>query len=510
MSLDVHAVAGRHAHRPGCRLIGYRGVGLAVFSMNLRVLSLESREIPPLDEFMLRYLQEGVTRSSELAALLGIEPRLIHTRLVELRRLELIEISKESSETDVVFMLTVRGKKAATNLKESVMQEITIPNLVFHGLLRKPVGLGDVKKHFLKPKETKDAGLAYVPAIPNRYPVPEEIDIKLLNRTVKGGRRKKNGSDRDIVVVKSVLKNVFTLYEPAVMLEYETLDGRRERQVAFVIDGQLREEYETAFAHSRGSEVLSGFLSPQDEPIDERIGKQAPASVIAGLGKYDDAEILASQVAAARQEVEETKVQITGTDRPDTRSQLQHQVQELEAKLAMLSQERDSRKVIYLWTAEIKQKLWEALATAKQRLLILSGWISSEVVNDEFIKALSAALSRGVKVWIGYGFDKGSKRGQDQRGMVTWKDAETALMSLQKQFPNQLMVRDVGWSHEKRLICDDRFTFSGSFNLLSFSAERRGQGKIRHEGADLIQDAAFCEEMYGRYMKLFFGGGKNG
>ena len=148
--------------------------------------------------------------------------------------------------------------------------------------------------------------------------------------------------------------------------------------------------------------------------------------------------------------------------------------------------------------------LWEALRTAQERLLILSGWISTEVVNDNFVAELDAALQRGVKVWIGYGFDKGSNRGNEQRQEPRWKDAEKAFERLAKKHSGMLTYKDVGRSHEKRLICDNRYTFGGSFNLLSFSGEHRGRGKVRHEGADMIEDADFCEEMYEKYMRLFF------
>jgi phosphatidylserine/phosphatidylglycerophosphate/cardiolipin synthase-like enzyme len=289
-----------------------------------------------------------------------------------------------------------------------------------------------------------------------------------------------------------------------VLLEYETLDGRQERQIAFVVEGELKEDYEAGFAKGRGLEILADLLTPHAEPIEERIKQQVAPKIAQRLGKFDDAEMLASQVATVRQQMDDARQQLAQTDRADTRSQLQDQIRELEAKLAAAEAERNARKVKYLWTPEIRAKLWEALRTAKERLLILSGWISSEVVDERFIDAIDAALKRGVKIWIGYGFDKESRRGQEHRNKGSWREAEDALASLQRSYPDQLVVRDVGRSHEKRLICDNRFTFGGSFNLLSFSGEQRGHGKVRHEGADLIEDPEFCEQLYNRYLRMFF------
>ncbi len=386
------------------------------------------------------------------------------------------------------------------------MQELTIPNVIYHGLLRRPIDLGShAKRQYLRPKAAKAADLLLIRAIPNRYPTPDEFDVARLDQVLKAGRKKKRtGSERDVVAIKGILGNVYTLYEPAIMLEYETVDKARERQVAFAVEGQLQDEYETAFARANGPKCLRDLLAPVEEPIGERLKKQASPEVIERLGEVDDVEALADRVMAVEQEVISAKEELARADRLDTRQLLKAQVEALESQLAAAKKERESRKVKYMWTPEIKDKLWEAIQTAKERLLILSGWISSEVVNASFVDAMREALERGVHMWIGYGFDKDKQSGQEQRLRRSWQEAEVALKMLAKQYPAAMHVKDIGYTHEKRLICDNRFTFGGSFNLLSFSGERRGRGKLRHEGADLIEDEQFCCELYDRYIKMFF------
>ena len=224
MFLDAEAVASRFAMRAGCRFIGCKPVGIAVFSMNLRVLVLEPRTVPPIEEFLLRFLVEGIDSLRVLSDLLGLSPDLVTNRLIDLRRNEFLDVEQSNgSEGDTRFILTERGREVARSLRQNVMYEITVPNVVFHGLLRVPVQLGDYsRRQYLKPKEANDAGLTLIRAIPNRYPHPEEINIDMLDRVFKAGRRR-GGAERDIVAVKSVLKMVYTLYEPAVMLEYETV-----------------------------------------------------------------------------------------------------------------------------------------------------------------------------------------------------------------------------------------------------------------------------------------------
>jgi DNA-binding MarR family transcriptional regulator len=505
VSFDAVAIAGRYAEREGCRFIGYQSVGIAVFSMNVRVLVLEQRPVPPMAEFLLRFMLEDIGELQTLAALLGLDQSIVRNCLIDLRRDELIDVADGDAD-NIRCVLTERGREAAQSLRQNVMQELTLPNVIYHGLLHQSVSVGEEpRRQYLRPKEAKDQGLVLVRAIPNRTPHPSELEIDRLDQVVKRSfRRRPDDPVQDIVAVKSILKSVNTLYEPAVMLEYETNDVKRERQVAFAVEGRIRDEYEKAFATLRGPELLADILSVREQPLKDRVRKVVPGNLLGKLGRLDDVEDLAAQLVASRQRLEDVRTELQDAERPDTRQVLSERIAGLEQEVERLERERNSRKVKYLWTPEIRQKLWEALRTAQERLLILSGFVSSDVVNAEFLDALRNAVKRGVKVWIGFGFDKATVRGRETRESQTWRDAENGLVGLSREFPAQCKVKDVGRSHEKRLICDNRFTFGGSFNLLSFSGDNRGRGLQRHEGADLIEDAAFCEELYARYLKLFF------
>lgn len=510
MPIDAEAIARRFASRPGCRFLGFKAVGLSVFVLKVRAVVLEPRHVPPIEEFLLRFMSEGIDTPRALADLMGLNDRLVHSRLVELRRNELIDVDggANTARGQIVCRLTDRGREAVHVLHRTVLQEITIPNVVFHGILRRPVQIGDfARKQYLRPQEAKEQGLVLVRAIPNRAPRPDEVDVPTLDRVTKASYRPRPGEpSRDLVTVKSVLKPVQARYESAVLLEFETTDRSRTRQVAFAVDGQLLEEYEAAFLNARGPELLKEILTPQDEPFEERARRQIPESVLKRLGRLDDVESLATTAAMAKQAVEDAECRLDEADAPDTRQVLQHELSEAKKRAEAAEAERDRRKAKYLWTPEIRDKLWEALRTCRERLLILSGFINSDVVNQEFEDALRAALARGVRVWLGYGFDKENRRGQQQREDPKWKDAERRLAGLKREFPNSMVFKDVGRSHEKRLICDTRFTFGGSFNFLSFSGEQRGRGRLRHEGADLLEDPEYCEELYTGYLRLFFDG----
>ena len=508
VNFDAESIAMRYANRPGCRFLGFKAIGICVFALRLRAIVLEAREIPPIEEFVLRFLGVGIETPRDLSRLMGLELRLIERRLVELRRNELIDVfgDAQTPRDAIQCQLTDKGREAAHMLQRTVMQEVTLPNVIFHGLLRRPVQFGDISKRtYLRPKEAKERGLELIRAIPNRAPRIDEIDIAELDKIVKTSVRPRPGEPlQDVVAVKTVLRPVQTRYEPGVLLEYETTDRSRTRQVAFAIEGQLLEEYETAFAKAKGPELLREILCSKHETFEERARREIPAEIRARLGRLDDIEELAARAASAQQELIDAQENLNDPDRADTRQLQQQEIERLKQHITSIEAERNQRKVKYLWTQEIREKLWEALETCEERLLILSGFINSEVVDEEFELALRKALERGVQIWIGYGFDKGSRRGDDQRQQQSWVQAERRLERLKADFPDQIDYRDVRRSHEKRVICDNRFALGGSFNFLSFSGEQRGKGKVRHEGADLIEDPDYCEELYKRYLRLFF------
>ena len=115
-----------------------------------------------------------------------------------------------------------------------------------------------------------------------------------------------------------------------------------------------------------------------------------------------------------------------------------------------------------------RQVLLNALDDAQESILILSGFVSRFAVNEDFIKKLKSALSRGVEIQIGFGWKHPS--GSQSPDLVVKKELHQ-LLQIQSQssensndgkleiyyFPN----------HSKILIQDDLSSIEGSFNWLS-------------------------------------------
>jgi phosphatidylserine/phosphatidylglycerophosphate/cardiolipin synthase-like enzyme len=100
---------------------------------------------------------------------------------------------------------------------------------------------------------------------------------------------------------------------------------------------------------------------------------------------------------------------------------------------------------------------------ANRRITILSGWLSSRVVDTQFLILLESRLKDGVICQIGYGWQ--DSRGEHSAG----KDLQLALNGLRiltKKYPNQLHVAEYA-THEKMLVIDSNTVVFGSANWLS-------------------------------------------
>ena len=117
---------------------------------------------------------------------------------------------------------------------------------------------------------------------------------------------------------------------------------------------------------------------------------------------------------------------------------------------------------------EHRQKFLEALSTAQETLIILSGWATSYSVNDEFRERLRDCLTRGVNIYIGYGY---KRKGEKIEEKDYERRARETLDSLRdwcavEELKGRLKVFKYP-NHAKTLIKDDEYAINGSFNWLS-------------------------------------------
>jgi hypothetical protein len=110
---------------------------------------------------------------------------------------------------------------------------------------------------------------------------------------------------------------------------------------------------------------------------------------------------------------------------------------------------------------EHKQELTSAFKIAKQELCIASGFLSSNVVNANFIRDLETVLRKNVNVKLIFS-DVRSHGGFMESGYQKALDSLVAIAGCSSHL--ELIQKH---THQKGIVVDEQYAISGSFNFLS-------------------------------------------
>ena len=300
------------------------------------------------------------------------------------------------------------------------------------------------------------------PILPPRFKTrlrPFDVDIDAAQVALEDIARQ-SMKDAELIAIKDVGNHQMVL--PAIALVYGSEAGD-DQQVALVIDGRLSEDHETSFAEIDGpsrSELLVEGRAPKEEQPNLALSSTLTVGDKATVRELEQRIATASVALKRARTTTETAAASAGDDDAsyvDIEQESATELEDAERELAALP-------VRAIQTYEHRALLEEALAHAKSRLLIISPWIRSDVIDDNFLRLLRDRLRAGTSVHIGWGInDEG-----DERERTPLKK----LRELAKQY-DRFILRRLGNTHAKILIWDDHLVVT-SFNWLSFRGDRSG------------------------------------
>jgi phosphatidylserine/phosphatidylglycerophosphate/cardiolipin synthase-like enzyme len=137
----------------------------------------------------------------------------------------------------------------------------------------------------------------------------------------------------------------------------------------------------------------------------------------------------------------------------------------------------------------------DALRQAEKSLFLICPWITKYAIDPEVERLLEAALQRGIYINIGWGHLKDVK---DKRSQLSkenllnssqWSyNAVPILYRLNDRYPDLLNIKIMG-THEKFLVCDQKFAMVGSHNFMTSGAisSERELG-IKTDNVEVIND----------------------
>ena len=174
LSPNPEEVAHRYSCRPGFRLADYAEVGLPVYRLSVQAYFLMRKQIPPIEEFVLKSIDAGLSSADAIGGLLGMEQLLVDDAMASLVQTDDICLSAPPGTLSQAIALTQKGKQTLKEATLVVPEERTI-SVDFDGLLRRPIA----SCGFLpKARDLREAGAKEIPSYPPKRPEIDDLKVR--------------------------------------------------------------------------------------------------------------------------------------------------------------------------------------------------------------------------------------------------------------------------------------------------------------------------------------------
>lgn len=468
----------RYQDVPGSTLVGWREVAMAVYKLSVTAVLMQRSKLSPIDEFLLRSVGIGVSDAGTLCELLGLDTATVERHLIKLHREEFIALNSEHGIEKIC--LTKKGDDCAKAASSHKMREERLP-VLFHGFARTVIPNRELRT---TPECKRDEMLILGTA--KGRPALDELTVADVRPVVRQlFQTRSNDTDLpELLGIKSISKLGPVMYEPGILLVYETC-GDRQRHYSFVVEGEKRDDYaqrfdaklllpkQIEFTEFRSiGELASEFLTEARLPDHAGIVD----TVIRSNEILEQIEEMTAREAAIVDDADD----LADAPTPGPRTK---ELIKLRSDLAEANQRLAAARAVPLRTNDCDKLLTRAVDQCREKLVVISGTISFNAVEAFTRIAEKAVVNRNIEVSIGFGMGGKDRQSDEQRGRESFENAKVMLEAFQKKFPNNVRVKDLGDDHSKILICDSRFVAVGSYNWLSY----KPAGKGRHRGEHAIQ-----------------------
>lgn len=429
--------------RPGLQLLAIEDAGIPVTVVRTDVLAQERKQLPLIQEYVLRFVAGGLEDTAQIANLLGLEEdHLLGAAAVQVTENNLRRLGGSR------LGLTTQGLEVSRTLAavQPVLKQLPV---VFDRLTWQLVDY--TRASLLTKKEALERGLQLLPAEKNARIGLADVTAERFNGLL--GAREGHNRRVEILKVRKISPNTHR-YMPVQLLVYGD-PARQELELAVCIDGALQTEHGLALDSLKAVDLLG--LS---------------------LGEAESRPLLSE--ALELQRVGQEAVEQMTAAKSVTDGSLPLQIPDV-AKLSVRS----------LGVFEHAQVLSEALISSRKRILIISPWIKGAVVNTDFLAKLEGRLRNGVEITVAHGYGDDDS-GSDQKAL-------RRLENLADRYPARFAFTRLRNTHAKILITDDKWV-STSFNWLSFRGD--SDRTYRMEEGTLVQIQSEVDAAYSRYRLL--------
>lgn len=470
--------------------------GIPIYFIRLQMEVLEPQELSSFEIYMLHAISLGINTREGIARLLGVDDRDLVSPGAALLKSEFIVQGMPELGGSRPIALTEKGRQALGDKKAPPVPVRKSAQLHFNALTWKAIPL-EAKTWTAEQMEKE--GLLVLP--PQQYDPPTlgDFTVKDVAQTLYDVSSFQNKEITALLELKKVSQEylapvtVIALRDPA----------SREQRVAVYRRGMLQQAE---------SDVLQRlfetgkFHFPDDAVVLE--GKQftVPASLPPALVRIvtdlmEDEEV----VRQIKMNLSDSRNRRGTTQDRAEREVLENQIRLLEAELRAKSDESERLQLLlkqsqgtFLRTEEHRAVLERALKEARDEIIIISPWMNRRTCDDALCDLVAEAVSRGVRIRIGYGIterpgdlDAGRNRAIAQRVIRALR--ESVAQKARGEQENLLTIQKTRGTHRKILVCDRTFGVLGSFNWLSYRGDP--DKEYRNETSILLREPATIEEL---------------
>ena len=480
--------------RPGYQLVSYREVALPLLKIDLDLLVLEKKQLPPIQEFVLRAVERGLTDTAGIAGLLGIDGSIVRTAAAQLISEDnLVFAGRGAGDRRHRLKTTEKGRTAAVEAAHVQPVETTLPVWV-DGLTRQVLSVTGKGRQWFPASQAAQRGLAEIAAFPRKRPGLESIPLDSVRDVIRAetaGRRAR----REVIGITGMGK-ARRFGREGVALAYRA--PGEAPVITLVVEGEPSESHDAAFATATARSARK--LARRDwHDAREVAEREMPAEVLDQAADPADTERIEHEQVELRREDARLRTAAERADRVELQS-LREQLTESEARQRELQAALDDISVRQVPVYEHRRYLDRALRDARKRVLIVSPWIRFEVVDDALVGRFRKLMDRGVELWIGHGITKEGGYRPKAKGEKD-RDAERKLERLGDDYPELFHMTRFGDTHAKILVCDSRFSIITSFNWLSFRGDQ--QLEFRDERGYYVGLQAKVDDLFDSYRKRF-------
>jgi hypothetical protein len=481
--------------RSGYQLVSYREVALPLFKVDLELLVLEKKDLPPIQEYVLRAVGEGLSGTTEIAGLLGIEESIVRTTAATLLSSDnLVLAGGADGDRTHRLALTTKGRNTAVEAAQVQAVEVNLPVWI-DGLTRKVLSVTARGRHWFPASQASGRGLVEIAASPRKRPRLEDIPLEAVNEVIRAESAGRRGR-REVIGITGIGKARRYARE-AVALAYQA--AGEELLITLAVDGETSEEHDAAF--SRATARSARKLTPEHwHGAREIVESAIPAEVLDSAAEGGDSARLEDERIELRREDERLRSAAETATKEELAS-LRQQLAQSQTRQRELESALENISVRQVPVYEHRKYLDRALNEAKKRVLIVSPWIRYEVVDDELITRFRKLLQRGVELWIAYGINKDGGHGRGKIKDEGDRDAERKLRRLGDDYPDLFHMTRLGDTHAKILVCDSRFSIATSYNWLSFKGDQ--QLEFRDERGYYVGLSEHVDELFESYRERF-------